>query len=315
MMDINSFEGFPHDGRVRLVQQLTDESGFYICDGNPIYAAFAADDGRFAAVETACLKLSLGARLRLVDAYDEMNLQSGSAEEVFDIIRLVSWTGVRDVTAFVELCEMHANGGSTLSFEDFFYSLSDLFQPNREQSKLNAFGLFAELHLIDIISSRLVSLDVTDYWLPLGTRSKYDFSFPSGNIEVKGSASEEIDLLVKHSQIFNEDNNFLAFVSLERNPSGETLKELSKKLIKRSNCFNTLESRIKLDRRLLEIDESNLDLPLEAVVTRMYEASRINPFKELPDRVTKLQYRLDLSDVDYLDEVETVETLMIELND
>lgn len=44
---------------------------------------------------------------------------------------------------------MHAKGSAALSFEEFFYSLNDLFRPRRRQRFINAMGLYGELALID----------------------------------------------------------------------------------------------------------------------------------------------------------------------
>lgn len=310
MISIENFTGYPDDGKVRLVEKLSDTSGFYVCDNDPVYATEAEGENEHKReAETACLKLMLGAKLRPVN--DEGDELENDGERRFDIIRLINWTSNRECTAFIELCEMHANEETSLSFEDFFYSLNELFQPNKEQSNLNAYGLYCELALIDQLSNKMQrNIDFTDYWQLDGSNSKYDFTFPKGNIEVK-SANKDVEVMIKQDQLFNKDNNYLVAVCVEKNPSGETLIDLIDRLLHRSCCFTTLRSRMELTRRVLQVDEKDLGKRMKVCFIRSYEAKFVNPFTELSDRVTQLSYRLNLVDVEYENEIELVDKLLM----
>lgn len=311
MIGIEDFTGYPDDGKVRLVKRLNGKAGFYVCDNDPIYAIEIHDDNsRRKEVETACLRLLLGAKLRPVDD-DGDEIEEG-VERSFDIIRLVNWTNNRECTAFIELCEMHSSKDTSLSFEDFFYSLNELFQPNKEQSKLNAYGLYCELALIDQLSEKFQrNIDFTDYWQLDGSSSKYDFTFPEGNIEVK-SANKDLEVPIKHDQLFNKDKNYLTAICIERNPSGETLIDLINRLLHREGCFTTLRSRLELNRRVLQVNEKDLSKRIRVRFIRSFEAKPINPFNKLSDRVKQLSYRLNLADMDYENEVELVAQLLSE---
>lgn len=310
MISIDGFTGYPDDGRVRLVKKLSDVAGFYVCDNDPIYAIEVQDiGGPRKEAETACLKLLLEAKLRPVD--DIGRVTSEDDERRFDIIRLINWRDPRECTAFIELCEMHAHKESSLSLEDFFYSLNELFQPNKEQSKLNAYGLYCELALIDQLSEKSQdNIDFTDYWQLDGSSSKYDFVFPDGNIEVK-SADKDLEVLIKHDQIFNLDKNYLAAVCIERNPSGETLTELIDRLLHRDSCFTTLRSRLELNRRVFQVNEKDLNKRMRVRFIRGFKAKSINPFNVLSDRVSQLSYRLNLADMGYESEIDLVNRILL----
>lgn len=311
MISIEDFAGYPEDGKVRLVEKISDTAGFYVCDNDPIYATEVKGSGvGRKEAETACLKLLLGAKLRPIN--DEGEELEDDGERYFDIIRLINWTNNRECTAFLELCEMHANEETSLSFEDFFYSLNELFQPNKEQSKLNAYGLYCELALIDQMSEKMQrNIDFTDYWQLDGSSSKYDFTFPEGNIEVK-SASRDVEVMIKQDQLFNKDDNYLVTVCVERNPSGETLIDLIERLLHRNSCFTTLRSKLELNRRVLQVNEKDLRKRMKVCFIRSFEAKFINPFNDLPDRVTQLSYRLNLVDVEYESEIELVDKLLMQ---
>lgn len=311
MIDLKDFKYYPNDGKVRLVKRLSDMAGFYVCDSNPIYASIVSTKGgRNRAAETAYLRLQLNAKLRPVRGPGET--AELDKELLFDIIQLANWTSEREFTAFLELCEMHASKETSLSFEDFFYSLTELFQPNKEQSKLNAYGLYCELAFIDHMSkTNPCDIDLTDYWQLDGSGSKYDFVFPKGNFEVKSSNSGP-EVMVKHNQLFNDDNNYLTAVYVESNPSGESLIDLVNRLLSEDGCFTTLRSRIELNRRILEIEENHLGKRMVVRFIRNYKAKRINQFSELSDRVTQLTYRLNLVGIDFENEIDLAKSLLSE---
>lgn len=309
MIRANDFEGYPRDGRVRLVERLSDVGGFYVCDGDPIYAAVLDGAGeRQQEVETSCLRLLVGAKLRPVNELGET--EELGEERGFDIIRLVSWASDREFSAFIELCRMHASEGASLSFEVFFYSLSELFRPNREQSVLNAYGLYGELAYIDLLSETRAGLeDPTDYWQLDGPTSKYDFVFPKGNVEIK-SSSRELEVTIKHDQLFGSDRNYLVVVGVEKDPSGETLQDLADRLTGRVKCFSTLRSRVELSRRLLQVEERDLKKRMSVCFVEGFKAQSINPFPSFSDRVSRLSYKLNLADLPWLDENELISKLI-----
>lgn len=301
MIGIDDFAGYPDDGKVRLVEKVSDVAGFYVCDSDPIYATPSARNNiGCKETETSFLKLWIGAKLQPISP-DGACL----VDEVrdFDIIRLVNWRSIEErnrfFESFIELCKMHASQEPDLTFEDFFYSLTELFQPNKEQSKLNAYGLFSELAFIDEISSTMPNLDITENWQFDGPNSKYDFVFPLGNVEVK-SSTREYEVIIKHDQLFNEDDNSLVAVSIEKNSSGENLIDLVERLAKKNNCFQSLRSRIELHRRMLQIDIRDLKKRFQVASIRCFLGRDINFFEDFSDRVTDLNYRLDLTDMEYL---------------
>lgn len=289
-MAITQFDGYPHDGRVYLVKLLTVDAGFYVCDGEPIYAIRLDDASqRSDVVETIHLRLMLSAELVLVDG------AQGDTSQRFDIIRLTSWDDPRELVAFSELCSMHATEGTSLSFKDFFYALNDLFQPAKRQQRLDAVGLFGELSCIDYCKQS--GIDLSEYWQMGGYYSKYDFSLPYGNIEVKTSLGMSFDVLIKHEQFFNGDTNCLAYVSIERNTGGESLASLSTRLLNSSNCFKTLRAQLELNKRLLRISDKELNAMYRPLALRCYWAKDINFVGECSDRVTQLTYRLNLASI------------------
>lgn len=293
-MDGINFDEYPCDGRVYLVHALGSRGGFYVCNGEPIYAAKVGESARIgSAVETECLQLRLGIRLRIAksDRFTET--------QRFDMIRLINFQNDKELTAFIDLCCMHAEGSTTLSFEEFFYSLNDLFRPLRGQHFINAMGLYGELALIDAVRKCETGVDITRYWQLAGEESKYDFALGAGNIEVKSVSPQKLSVYIKHAQLFNGDANHLAVVLLERIPNGETLEQLAARLTKYENCFTDFRSQAELTKQLLRVDEKGLKTAYHVRDIRCYSVSTIDFLKDVPDRICDLSYRLDIADLDW----------------
>lgn len=292
MMSNTDFDGYPCDGRVYLVRTLSARGGFYVCNGEPIYATKVEGSIQgSSAVETECLQLRLGIRLRVAE--------SGYFTETqrFDMIRLINFQNDKELTAFMDLCAMHAEGSTALSFEEFFYSLNDLFRPLRGQRFINAMGLYGELALIDAVRKSGIGVDITRYWQLAGEESKYDFALEAGNIEVKATSAQKLKVHIKHAQLFSEDANHLAVVLLERVPNGETLGQLATRLTKYEDCFTDFRSQAELTKQLLRVDEKGLETAYLVRGLRCYSAKDIDFFKDIPDRICDLSYRLDLADL------------------
>lgn len=294
MMGSVNFDEYPRDGRVYLVRVLSPQGGFYVCNGEPIYAAKVGESARTgSAVETECLQLQLGIRLRVAESDRIIETQR------FDMIRLISFQDDKELIAFIDLCSMHAEGSTALSFEEFFYSLNDLFRPLRGQRFISAMGLYGELALIDAVRKSESDVDITRYWQLAGEESKYDFSLEAGNIEVKSASARKLSVHIKHVQLFNEDTNHLAVVLLERTPNGETLEQLAARLTKYENCFTDFRSQAELAKQLLRVDEKGLNTAYLVRDIRCYPARTIDFLKDVPDRIRDLSYRLDLADLDW----------------
>lgn len=293
MSIIDDINNFPHDGRFYLLEEMTDQAGFFVVDGLPVYGVLMNKQEPSTPVRTAQLELDTG--IDLLPICDNRE----TAVQTFDLIRMTIVPDEREADAFLTLCRDHAKGGSTLTLREFFFAASKLFRQKNLQGKRDAIGLFGELTVMSICSRN--GLDLSERWQTIGTDSKYDFSLERFNIEVKTTTRHEMIVLVKHAQIFNKDTNFLGFCRIERSPVGTTLNELVIELKGGGICFTTLESRLALAKRLLAIDESDLNIPYKLIGLSFYDCARINPFSVIPERIASLSYEYDLSGLPDID--------------
>lgn len=291
MIDLNlhRIESEPHDGRVYLLCKLTSSAAFFVCDGDLIYAEKIETVRTKEIVRTSHLTLSLGVELRAIET-EHPEFTNGS----YNMIHLQNVSSGREIDAFCNICVSHAKTPTAQKFEDFFYALMLLFRPETTQSKLNAIGLFGELTVFSMLKDEDPSSDPGDWWQSGGSRSKYDFTLSSGNIEVKSVIGDGHSVCLKHDQLFNDDNNFLAFVNLENNPSGQTIRKLADDLRSRENCFASMKSQIMLEKQLLRIDEKDLEKRFKAKKVVFYHADDIDQLEYVPIRLSDISYTLDL---------------------
>ena len=174
-----------------------------------------------------------------------------------------------------------------------FNSLIDLFQNVGKEKKQNILGLFGELSLIYYFYTEF-SLNLASYWHTSGSYSKYDFSINKRNIEVKTSNSLK-NVLIKHSQLFNGDQNYLAVSVIENNNAGITLKELEEKLKEIDEIASDFNFMVNFETEKSRIDVSDYsNKKLKLISVNMFDCNNINPFEVLPENVSDVEYRIDL---------------------
>ena len=186
-----------------------------------------------------------------------------------------------------------------MGFKEFFYSLIQIFQLPSEQSYINAVGLYGELKVIQYAYEKY-GIDISVCWHSKGSKSKNDFSNGKKCLEVKTTSSEDGKISIKHSQIFFEEQSWLVEVICDKNDMGETIEELVLSF-QEADVFNSIEFAINLEKEKKRVsisDYTKQRFRLQSI--SFYEAESVNPFKDIPDNVFSLEYKIDLSEEDKL---------------
>ena len=170
----------------------------------------------------------------------------------------------------------------------------NLFQFPREQRFINLVGLFGELSFLKYVS-QVMNRDLSDHWHKTGSTDKYDIALDSCNLEIKTTMSVDELVTIKHSQLFNLDRNFLVAVLVEESNGGKTLNQLIAEMQSHTEHFKSFSFALNLEKekkRISPIDAENKRFSFKSVT--IYDASVINPFKELPENISSMEYKLDL---------------------
>lgn len=293
---INQIESITDISSIYLIEILTDTAGFFVNDGKLLYIAKDIYEYPYEGIETEYLKLQTHVRINSVK-----NNQTFQ-DDYYNIIIYKSDLHDSNLGSFVQLCSVHANNSSDLNFKEFFYSLITLFQLPAEQALKNIVGLYGELKFMQYAKIRK-NIDISLAWHKSGSYSRYDFSNGISNIEIKTVLSEKPEVAIKHHQIFGEHRCFLAVITCEQCENGETIEEVISEMYADLTAFNGINFNINLARELKRVSMVDVkEIHFRVKQIQIFSADDINPFPCIPDAVSKLMYKLDISEFTSLSE-------------
>ena len=296
-VSLQQFDGYPDDGLVYLVAELSHHGFFMICNGCITYAVPHRPETKASssALKTDYISLFLGVELRPI-----LDKKAVGEPRTLDFIQIIKDANDREKLAFIDMCSAYEESNQDQDLRDFFNTLYSLFSTTPEESRKNAVGLFGELSLIQDFAAHEV--DLSQGWQLDGLRTKYDFSIQGVNIEVKTTTAREHLVRIKHEQLFNGDANYLVFTQIEENPSGDTLRELIERLKNNVWCFNGMRERMLLEKSILAVRDEELDRSYSVFERAIFSAIDLNPFSsDLPERVSRVEYILDVVGIPSLD--------------
>ncbi|MBR6286829.1 MAG: PD-(D/E)XK motif protein [Bacteroidaceae bacterium] len=297
MIDISNIlsriHAIPQDSTLYLIEKLPSGTGLFVSNGNVLYLVPNQEGCASLSIKTDFLHLETNVFVSAFNAsissfengcYNIVELQMSDSKE----------TEV-NLSAFVNLCFSHASYMHGQEFMQFFDSLVTLFQLPREQSYKNLIGLVGELMLIEYIFANN-SFDLSPYWHVAGSTSRLDFECPFANFEVKTTAGNSSLFTIKHDQLFSAtEKNYLIAIVLEVSNTGRTLEEIISGLFNSPDYCNGIQFSINLEkekRRISWIDSKQKRFVLRKIF--IYAASDINPFKEIPDNIEQLSYKINI---------------------
>lgn len=286
---ISIFNTIPSNSNLYLIVKLSNSSGIFATNGKLAFMAENRDSKNSESIETEYLSLQTNVHIHSVENDASFN------DGFYNIILFKNDSKDCNFSSFVQLCKIYSNNISELNFKDFFYSLISLFQLPTEQFFKNALGLYGELKFMQYMWQQH-KIDISLDWHKSGSYSTFDFS-GSNNFEVKSVLSSELSVTIKHAQIFNEHKCILVVVNCEKYDSGETIMNVIEWLENQDHAFNSLSYNINLQKELKRISFSQAtSLRFFTTKITMFDTVSINPFDYLPDKISGVSYKYDLTD-------------------
>ena len=294
-MLIELIETISDDKNVYLLASLSQTSCFFTNKKRLLYAVKDEFDYQQEGIETDYLLLQT--HVYICPVKSNQTFDNG----YYNLIVYKGNLADTNTESFVQLCCVYANNADGFSFKEFFYSLIALFQLPTEQSFKNAVGLYGELKFMQY-ASKYCNVDISTSWHRGGTYSQYDFSNGVECIEVKSTLSKQTDVSIKHKQIFGRHSCFLAVMDCERYDNGETIEEVISSMYQNPMAFNGVNFCINLAKELKRISIQDIKkMHFGVCQIHFYNADDINPLPAIPDSISQLTYRLDLSGFNELD--------------
>lgn len=266
--------------KVYLLEVFNENSGLFFHNGKVLFAEKVIGSGKASKIET--VSLTLVTNLFISPVKDNSIYASG----YYNVIYFNGDKTSEVFESFKKLCFVYSEDISS-TFEDFFYSLITIFQLLKATTFTDTIGLFGELCLIKEVWEKH-SIDLSKYWHIDGSNSKYDFQTGLHNIEVKSTSVETNTFHIKHSQIFNRNNNFLVLVKL--NKGGKTLKELFEYFNSESPFSTNYNFQINLHSYSVNITEQQNNLKYEISNMYIYESEKLETIANIPQEINNISY-------------------------
>ena len=139
------------------------------------------------------------------------------------------------------------------------------------------------------------NVDLSLHWHKGGSRDKYEISLEDINIEIKTTAAIDEEVTIKHTQLFNADQNYLVVVCVEETAAGQTLNQLISSMLFDQTHFKNYNFVLNIEREKRRVSPVEANRKTFSVkVINLYDATIINPFDSIPGCVSQLTYKLDL---------------------
>lgn len=289
----NALSKCPSDGSIYLIDKLSDISGFFMVKGHLLYMVYNSEGISHQNLSTEFLRLNTN--IDIVSVRNDQEFKTGKYN-LLEIIPVTNENPDELLSSFINLCISHTTYMNAKNFVGFFYSLISLFQTPKEQNYKNLVGFIGELFLLKYFAEDN-DFDVSGYWHTYGSNDNYDIVLPKFNIEIKTTSAADELITIKHIQIFNTDNNYLASVLLDEDNSGVSLNTLINNMLLNSKYFNSFNFSLNIEKeklRISPVDAETKKFTLKSI--SIYRAETINPFKEIPDEISNLSYKMCLID-------------------
>lgn len=187
-----------------------------------------------------------------------------------------------------------------------FKNLIEIFQAFSETPTKTVQGIWSELLLIEISKTPSILID---YWHNRPTE-KFDFNADIEKIEVKSNGSLERIHIFSNEQLNPKEGNQVVIVSLftKQKSNGKSVEDLLLSIKEKISKNELIDKLFQIVSKTLgnTIEQSikiKFDYDLAVNSLRFYRHQDISKIEKIniPDRVTEVHYKSDLSDLTAID--------------
>lgn len=285
---INS-QSFTND-KLYLLYKPSPEFGFFYQNNVVYFACKSSFSSSSDSVETAYLDMNLGVNIT-------SDNENGSFETgAYDMLAFKDKFDGPEFDAFYNICTSYAQGSSDLEFPDFFNSLVELFKKTKDDSKKNLVGLIGELMFIKCLNDDY-GINASENWHLSGSNSKFDFSFPTFNVEVKTSTNSNMTFLLKHNQIFNNQKNYICVVSVIETGEGESIETLVNSFSTNEPFKNNVKFQIAIQKELLKVtDKKDRHRKFVLDSIDVFDGNTLKTISQIPGCISNIEYDYNFSE-------------------
>lgn len=276
-----------------LIYKPNDEFGFFYQNGTVFFGKKSIPGTEAESIDTSYLDLNMNIFIKSISFdssfttgyYDLLAFKGRTSDEMY-------------FDTFYNICNAYCSDTKGISFYDFFKSLTDIFKKDRGEVYKRLIGLIGELMVIKKIYSEK-GINIADNWHLTGTNSKFDFSFLNSNLEIKTTTKSEMVFELKHSQIFNNQNNYIGVVSLIETGEGESLDSLREYFNSMDVFSNDVKFQIALTNEYLKVKEKkDREKSFALDSFEVFSINDMETINEIPSCISSIKYNYDFSYVE-----------------
>ncbi len=272
------------ENKLYLLEHIKGGSGF-LFGNDKLFFAVRSIGLESESIQTAYLAFRTNVYINTVEntpsflpGEHDLLVYSGNIEESF-------------FDSFVELCRMYASKGTDISFSDFFYSLIKLFEIPKETSYTNLIGFFGELVFMKTLQESYNIVTADNWHNSLGTFDKYDFSFPTINVEIKTTSKETMSFEIKHNQLFNENRNYAVVIQIQNDNSGLSVSDLFDYFKNEPTFSSNINFWIKMQNEKMKINPQDFSSKRFSVNKMLaFLNKNLETITDIPECIEKVKY-------------------------
>lgn len=290
------------NGKLYLLEKPCDGFGFFYQDGVVYFAKNSSDSSSGESVGTSCLDINLGVRI----TSDEEN--SSFKTGCYDMLAFKDDLKTSKFDVFYKICSSYAHDSNKLEFSEFFRTLVDLFNKPKDEIQRNLIGLIGELMFMKKIYEDF-GANASNNWHLCGSNSKFDFSFQKFNVEVKTSTNENMTFLLKHSQIFNNQKNYVCVISIIETGEGDSVGSLVDYFSNNVPFRNNVKFQIAIQKELARVaDKKDKERRFVLDTIEVFDCSKLKTIENIPGCISNVQYDYNFSETNSIDVSDLFET-------
>ena len=288
LINNNSFE----NQVLYLLDKPNKDFGFFYQDKTVYFGRKSIPGTDTESIDTSYLDLNMNVYIQSV------TLNSSFDSGYYDLLAFKG--NIDDETyfdIFYNICNAYCYDSKGISFYDFFKSLTDIFKQDRGEVYKKLIGLIGELIVIKKFYKEM-KLNISNNWHLTGTNSKFDFSFKNSNLEIKTTIKSELAFEIRHSQIFNNQNNYIGVCSLIETGEGESLQSLKDFFNSIDEFSNNVNFQISLNNEYMKVTEKK-DREKSFVLDdfKIYSIRNMETITNVPSCISSISYKYDFSNI------------------
>lgn len=274
--------------KLYLLEKVGQQFGFFYTN-NTIYFGTKSSNIGLSSLSTNYLELDFNITINSI--ITNQTFESGK----YDLLKFKGDLNTSLFDIFYSLCKKYCSDDNEMSLFDFFNTIRNLFEETKENDFRNCIGILGELYLIKYLFTNY-KINIADAYHLAGSNSKFDFSFDNFNIEVKATSKIEKIFLLKHSQIFNNQHNYVCVINFIETGTDLTINKLLDYFNNEDIFKNNLRFQTAVLTEIKKIKNPNeLDKGFSLQEISFYDKNNISSLQNIPTNISDIEYNYDFA--------------------